>query len=220
MSANARRYAWLLFCTAAAAGALLSGCGKLNLGGGPSPSPTASASASPTPGACNTPAVYTPNIVLVAMASAISAVSVPTYGTISGYSVVNVAQGTYPDQAMVINQYTNSAGKTVPITSNNMLQFTNVETGSSIINHSAVGFKGEAFPAIPYAFPSPAALPTGTTVSHTASWSTGRVQPLSYSPCASQVFKLTPGVYYFGDYDYYNTANFRDVLVVATPSVR
>jgi hypothetical protein len=32
--------------------------------------------------------------------------------------------------------------------------------------------------------------------------------------CFSQTFTLTVGTFYFGDYDYYNLTNMRDVLVV------
>ena len=40
----------------------------------------------------------------------------------------------------------------------------------------------------------------------------------SVAQCYSQTFSLTAaGSYYFGDYDYYNLSNVRDVLIVATP---
>jgi hypothetical protein len=48
-------------------------------------------------------------------------------------------------------------------------------------------------------------------------WSTGRLASPVSEQCYSQTFTLSPGVYYFGDLDYYNLSNFRDVLIVATP---
>ncbi|MGA8474902.1 MAG: hypothetical protein WB681_07510 [Candidatus Cybelea sp.] len=48
-------------------------------------------------------------------------------------------------------------------------------------------------------------------------WSTGRIEAPVSQQCYSQTFTLTPGIYYFGDLDYYNLSNFRDVLIVATP---
>ncbi|HEY2476025.1 MAG TPA: hypothetical protein VGI19_14640, partial [Candidatus Cybelea sp.] len=83
--------------------------------------------------------------------------------------------------------------------------------------HSAVGIKGNAFPPTPYTFPKPAASPAGTAVSDSSLWSTGRIVAPVSQQCYSQVFTLSPGVYYFGDLDYYNLSNFRDVLIVATP---
>jgi hypothetical protein len=199
------------------AAALLSACGKLNLAPGPGPSPSSSPTTQPSPGVCNTPDASNTNLVVVAMGSAISATTAPTYGKIGGYSVANLSTGTFSNQSTVINQTLPSGGKA--ITSNNVLQFANVESASgSVINHSAVGFKGDAFPAEPYTFPSPAASPVATAVSTSALWSTGRVSPPLYQQCFSQVFSLKPGVYYFGDLGYYNVTTFRDVLIVATPA--
>jgi hypothetical protein len=207
---------WLAF----AAVAMLAACTKLNLGGGsgpipkPTTAPTATPSTSPSPNVCGTPDAN-PNLVLVAMGNVIGPTPAPPpYGAINGYAVVENDQ--FPGQAMLINQWLNQAGQIVPITSQNVLQFTNVDTAGA--SHSAVGFKGEAFPAVPYAFPQPAASPTGSAVSTKTLWSTGRVAPSVSQQCYSQTFALTPGVYYFGDLDYYNLSNSRDVLIVATPS--
>jgi hypothetical protein len=208
--ARLHRY-WIAIITVATVAA----CAKLDLGGGgdgPVPTPTSSPTTSPTPGACGTPNTNA-DVVLVAMGNDIGPTPAPVYGTINGYATVE--NGGFPSQATLINQWLN-AGVPAPITSKNILQFTNVDTGG--IMHSAVGFKGDAFPGVPYTFPSAAASPTATGVSTQNLWSTGRIDPPVSQQCYSQTFTLTPGVYYFGDLDYYNLSNFRDVLIVASPA--
>lgn len=191
----------------------IAACAKLDLGGnGPVPTPTSSSPVSPTPGACGTPNTNT-NLVVVAMGNEISPTSAPGYGTINGYTVVE--NGSFSSRATLITQWLNQ-GVLSPITSKNVLQFTNVDTGGAF--HSAVGFKGASFPKVPYTFPSAAASPVATAVSTGTLWSTGRINPPVSQQCYSQTFTLTPGIYYFGDLDYYNLSNFRDVLIVATPS--
>lgn len=201
-----------------AAVASIAACSKLDLGGGSGPIPTPTASTTPTsgptPAACGTPNANT-NTVLVAMGNIIGPFSAPPYGTINGYSVVE--QGQFPGQAMLINQWMNPVGTVGPITTTNLLQFVNVDSTNTA--HSAVGFKGEAFPQVPYTFPKAVASPTATAVSTTQLWSTGRISPfLGSVPCYSQTFSLSKGIYYFGDLDYYNLSNFRNVLIVNTPS--
>lgn len=215
------RGTWLALIIVAFSGAALTSCGKLNLtagGGGGGPTPTSSASTGPTPGACQTidPASTT---VVVAMGSSIAAVPVPTFGPIGGYSVVNLNDGTFPQQGTVINKYVNVSGSPVPITSDNVLQFANVEAAYGP-NHSAVGFKGDAFPSTPHAFPSPLASAAGVQISNTIPWSSGRIAaPFgNYTSCLSRTFTLKPGTYFFGDFDYYNITTFRDVLIVGTPA--
>ena len=161
---------------------------------------------------CGTPAAGS-NLVVVAMGNNIGAVTVAKYGIINGYTVLE--NGSFTSKATLINQWLNQ-GVLSPITSNNILQFTNVDTGDA--QHSAVGFKGNAFPPIPYTFPSAAASPVATGVSTGSLWSTGLVGSPTYQQCYSQAFTLTAGTYYFGDLDYYNLSNFRDVLIVATPT--
>lgn len=193
--------------------AAFAACTKLNLGGGgPVPTPTSSSTASPTPGVCGTPAAGS-KVVVVAMGNNIGAVTVAKYGIINGYTVVE--NGSFSNKATLINQWLNQ-GVLSPITSNNILQFTNVDTAGA--QHSAVGFKGNGFPPIPYTFPTAAASPVATAVSSGSLWSTGRVDPPTYQQCYSQAFTLAAGTYYFGDLDYYNLSNFRDVLIVATPT--
>lgn len=194
--------------------AVLAACTKLNLtpSPGPTPPPTPTPTGEPTPSACGTPSANA-STVLVAMSNGIGPTPVPTFGPINGYAVVE--NGIYPGQATLINQWINSVGNVAPITSNNVLQFINVDTAAS---HSAVGFKGEAFPPVPYSFPKAAASPTATAVSTSSLWSTGRIAPQAASQqCYSQTFTLKPGTYYFGDLDSYNLSNFRDVLIVSTP---
>lgn len=194
--------------------ALFAACTKLDLGGGgggPIPTPTASSTLTPAPGACSTPNINT-NTVIVAMGNEIAPTMAPKYRTINGYAVVE--SGSFSGKAMIINQWENQ-GVISPITSNNLLQFANVDTGGAL--HSAVGFTGNRFPPAPYTFPSAAASPVATAVSTGTLWSTGRINPPTYQQCYSQTFTLKPGVYYFGDLDYYNLSNFRDVLIVATP---
>jgi hypothetical protein len=145
------------------------------------------------------------------MGNQISPTNAPKIGTINGYAVVD--NGSFPTRAALISEW-NNQGVLTPIRPNNVIQFTNVDTGG--VAHSAVGFKGNRFPAVPYPFPSAAASPVATAVSTGSLWSTGRVNPPTYSQCYSQVFTLTAGTYYFGDLDYYNLSNFRDVLIVAT----
>jgi hypothetical protein len=191
--------------------AVVGACTKLDLGGNDAvPSPTPTTTTSPTPGVCGTPSTNT-NLVVVAMGNEITATTAPTYGVINGYAVVE--NGSIPSHAALINQWSNQ-GVLSSITSKNVLQFTNVDDGGAL--HSAVGFKGSRFPPVPYTFPSAAASPQATAVSTGTLWSTGRINAPVSQQCYSQVFTLTPGVYYFGDLDYYNLTNFRDVLIVAT----
>jgi hypothetical protein len=199
---------WIVLIT----GALIAACAKLDLGGGSGsiPTPTSSSTTSPTPGVCGTPNTNA-NLVVVAMGNGITATSAPKYGTINGYATVENAS--FASRATLINQWVND-GVLSSITSKNVLQFTNVDTGGA--EHSAVGFLGSRFPPVPYTFPSAAASPQATAVSTGTLWSTGRINPPVYQQCYSQTFTLKPGVYYFGDLDYYNLSNFRDVLIVAT----
>lgn len=189
-------------------------CTKLDLSGnGPVPTPSSSASSSPIPGVCGTPSANA-NVVEVAMGNNISATYTSKYGIINGYAVIE--SGRFPYTAEVIDQWVNGSGNAGPITSKNLLQFANVD--GSGVQHSAVGFKGDAFPSVPYTFPIAAASPQATAVSTTTLWSTGRVDAGISEQCYSQTFSLKVGTYYFGDLDYYNLSNFRDVLVVASPT--
>ncbi|HKU66860.1 MAG TPA: hypothetical protein VJP85_03695 [Candidatus Baltobacteraceae bacterium] len=139
------------------------------------------------------------------MSLAIAPTSSPNYGEISGYTTADPSTGTYANVASVITAKTTD-----------VLQFANAETGTTPIVHSAVGFpSATAFPSVPYHFPASTQQPIGAQISQTQ-WSTGRIsESATFGACFSQPFSLsTPGTYYFGDYDYYNLSNVRDVLVV------
>ncbi|MBV8331898.1 MAG: hypothetical protein JO192_04120 [Candidatus Eremiobacteraeota bacterium] len=190
------------------------GLGDITGGGGTLPTPSGSPTATPTVAPCHT---LNPgsNVVVVGISSQITASSTaPPFNSIAGYGLGNNA-GTYSAQSTLIDR--TSAGG--PITDTNVVQFTNVEIGSSsTVNHSAVGFPGDAFPSSPYKFPSNAGSPTNDQIG-SAFWSTGRIPPPTGSRlCFSQVFKLKRGSYFFGDLDFYNTAtSYRDAIVVGTP---
>lgn len=193
--------------------ALAGGCAKRELGAHvlptvapsvlPSPSPTALPSA-----ACNTSESTNPNLVLVGIGSEVTATT-SGYGQVAGYALFDGLD--IPDEARVISETLSGA----PITSANVLQFTNIELGTSPIYHTATGFTGAGFPATPYTFPSAAPSPTNTIIG-SGFWSTGQIPPAQDGElCFSQVFTLEPGTYYFGDLDFYNTiTSYRDVLVV------
>lgn len=203
---------WIAVMTVAGVAA----CTKLDLSGsgnGPIPTPTSSTN-SPGPGVCNTPSSNA-NLVVIAMGNEIAPTSAPKYGAINGYAVVQ--SGSFPAKAALIDQWLNQ-GVLSSITPKNVIQFANVDNAGAL--HSAVGFKGNRFPPAPYTFPSAAASPVATAVSTGTLWSTGRVDAPIYQQCYSQTFTLTPGIYYFGDLDYYNLSNVRDVLIVATSAPR
>jgi hypothetical protein len=209
----ARAWATLVLLASVAA------CTKLDLGSGggtnptPFPSVTVSPTTGPTPNACNTMSPIA-NTVLVAMGNLIGPVSIAPYGTINGYAVVENNQ--FPLQATLINQWMTGSGIVQPITTKNVLQFVNVDNAGYV--HSAVGFTTKEFPPTPYTFPTAAASPTGASISSKSLWSTGRVAAqMGSTQCYSQTFTLSTGHYYFGDYDFYNLSNVRDVLIVATP---
>jgi hypothetical protein len=171
---------------------------------GPTPSPTPTTSVGPTPTGTVAPcATRAPSTtVVVVISSTITAVTVPIYGTINGYTTLNPDGITFGNLATIIG-----------VKSTDIVQFVNGESsGPAPINHSAVGFPGAtSFPAAPYTFPIGTSQQLGSAIS-TLQWSTGRLQPLA---CFSQTFTVSTGTYYFGDLDYYNLDNTRDVLVVS-----
>ena len=207
MKTTLPRY-WIALTLFAAAGA----CTKLDLGGsGPVPTPTSSSTASPTPGVCGTPAVNS-HLVVVAMGNNIGAVTVAKSGVSTAIPWSRTAASPTGPQSST----SGSTGASSP----RSLQATSAvyECRYGRREHSAVGFIGNAFPRVPYTFPSAAASPVATAVSSSSLWSTGRVSAPTYQQCYSQAFTLTAGTYYFGDLDYYNLSNFRDMLIVATPA--
>jgi len=162
-------------------------------------SPSANPSASPSPGACGSQAT---NAVYVAMSSTITATSDPTYGTIFGYALTDSSG----------NPGTTTT--TIMLRPNDVVQFYNAEPAATAPSHSAVGLSTTAFPAVPYAFPSADASAIGSAIGST--WSTGRVPINGVGICFSQTFTVpSSGVFYFGDLDFYNLTNMRDVIVVS-----
>lgn len=215
---HVKLHAWTFVLGASICGVLLSNCtnpyGSGGGGGGVPTTPTPSASPTFSPGPCGTPNTSDPNLVMVGMASAFTVVTVAPYGKIAGYAVVDPSGASpAPQTAGVINTTVSGA----PITSQNTLQFTNLENPGAIV-HSAFGFTANTFPRTPYAFPSPVPSPTATAIVPNAKWFTGVIPSLAVAECYSQTFSLTPGTYYFGDYNYYNETTFEDVLVVSTPA--
>jgi hypothetical protein len=175
-----------------------------------SPSSTASAqpTASATPVAdCGTAA---PGAVYIAVGSYIEPPIPPdpTYGSVYGYSIVD-SSGNYPLVASPI-----------VLKPNDTIQFTNVDPPTADdangTSHSAAGLQTSGFPT-PYSFPSAAYQPVGTTVSNSALWSTGEIASEASQLCYSQSLVLpASGTYYFGDLDFYNSVNMRDVIVISS----
>jgi hypothetical protein len=137
------------------------------------------------------------------MSSSIAATNDPTYGPIFGYGLTDSTGTPAATTSAII------------VKPNDVVQFYNAELSLSGPNHSAVGFPTAAFPSVPYTFPAAAATQTGTTFS--SGWSTGRIPDVGTGVCFSQAFTVpSSGTYYFGDIDFYNLTNFRDVIVVST----
>lgn len=169
-----------------------------------SPTPTPGGTATPTPGPSSTPsncATQAPTTtVVVVISSSITAASVAPYGAINGYIRLN-PDGSFGNVAAVISTHTTD-----------IIQFVNGEnTGPATIVHSAAGFSTASFPAIPFTFPAILQAQVGNAITNSGSWSSGRLNPI----CFSQPLTASPGTYYFGDLDYYNLSNMRDVIVVS-----
>jgi len=188
---------------------LLAGCANLPKTGSttvaaaspvPTTTPSASPSSSPSPGICGAQAT---NAVYIAMSSTITATNDPTYGAIFGYALTDSSG--------------NPGTTTTPLVlkPNDVVQFYNAEPAATAPSHSAVGFSTASFPAVPYTFPGVDATAFGSTIG--ASWSTGRIPINGVGICFSQTFTVpSSGVYYFGDIDFYNLTNMRDVIVVSS----
>ena len=140
------------------------------------------------------------------MSLAIAPTDAPNYGTINGYTIANPTTGTFGNVATVITSKTTD-----------VVQFANADYGATPINHSAVGLpNAPGFPAPPYAFPPDVRQPISSQITQ-SQWSTGLVaEPTGSGACFSQPFTLpSPGTYYFGDFNYYNVSDMRDVIVVS-----
>lgn len=178
-----------------------------------SAAPSAAPSGTPLP--CNTPMASGAQFIAIGLYIAPPATPDPTYGTVFGYALAD-SQGNIPLTAAVVT-----------LRPGDRVQFVNVDPanadGSNGNVHSAAGFLGQAFPAVPYAFAAAADAPAGTAFSNTTLWSTGELPSTAAAPCYSQAFTVpASGVYYFGDMGYYNSLGMRDVLVVSAnaPTVR
>jgi hypothetical protein len=162
-----------------------------------SPSPLPSSS----PAACGN--FVSSTTAFIVMSFEIAPVTASPYGSIYGYALAN-GNGTFPFTAQVINLKTTD-----------VIQFFNADNASTTTPlHSAVGLPqanppASPFPAIPYSFPLAMQQPMGLTIT-TVPWSSGRLTP----GCYSQQFTLSHGIFLFGDYDYYDLINMRDVMTV------
>lgn len=199
---------FVVLCASVVAGC--KGLGDISATGSPAPgSATPSPTPSTSPAPCNTmnPAAN----VVVGMGSQFAAItSSSPYPSVAGYAVGN-GTGGYGYVATIVNHTT--SGATIAV--GDVVQFANVET-VSYATHSAVSLPGDKFPMIPYPFPTAAAKPENHTIGN-GNWSTGLVPPnTTGTNCYSQSFTIEKsGTYYFGDYQFYNTAtSFRDILVV------
>jgi len=80
---------------------------------------------------------------------------------------------------------------------------------------AAFGFPTASFPATPYGFPSSASSQHGSALG--SAWPTGRIPINGVGICFSQAFTVpASGTFYFGDIDFYNLTNMRDVVVVSS----
>lgn len=173
---------------------------------------TPSATATPTsaPAVCGTAA---PGAVYIAMGSYIEpGTPDPTYGSVYGYAIVDTS-GNYSLQATPLQ-----------LRPSDTIQFTNVDpptaSDANGTSHSAVGLQTAGFPE-PHTFPSPAFSPSGSTFSNSVLWSTGEIPSEAAGLCYSQTFVVpASGAYYFGDLDFYNSVNMRDVIVVSSSAAQ
>ncbi len=189
-----------------AASLAVAGCSGLvakprpSTGGTPTPSPTASVTI-----ACNSKP-DTSTTIFVFMSLSIAPTTSPTYGTIGGYSSLPAAlayNGSTPPPVAA----------PIAVTDTDVVQFVNYD----IYQHSAVGLIGDAtFPPVPYTFPTSAANSTGSVISETnptVPWSTGTIAATpAPGVCYSATFTVASGSHLFGDLNYYNSSNFRDVI--------
>lgn len=187
--------------------ALALGCAHLPQSVLPAPSPSPLGSPSPTPSqsgspsTCASPASNT-TVFVVMSGDIFPPTPTPSpYGLVYGYVAAN-PDGSFNDVAQVIT-----------LKSTDIVQFVNADTsGPAAIVHSAVGFPAATqFPVVPFVFPASTVGDIGSAISSTQ-WSTGRIA----ADCYSQPLTVVPGTFYFGDYDYYNSINMRDVIVVTS----
>jgi len=142
------------------------------------------------------------------MTSTATATIDPNYGIIDGYT----------DQ--FVDGFPSQVANVITVPSSTLIQFANLEPlpiQPPEILHSAAAVP-TAFPSPSYTFPPNEEAPLGTKIS-TQPWSTGPVGQdlVNFNICYSQTFTLPsgPGVYAFGDLQYFGLSNMRDVIVVS-----
>jgi hypothetical protein len=174
-------------------------------------SPASNPSTAPTNGPCNT--TQAPGATVIPMAFAFAGTATPPpYGAINGYGppnfVINPSQGSFtvptPQPIQV------GAGATIQF-ENDEGFFQNLRTVHSAAFVSATSFTPD------FSF-SGQQKQTGNSIGGTTVWSTGPI-PASDgagNTCFSQTFHVSAssGTVYFGDLNYYNTSNFRSVIVI------
>ena len=166
----------------------------------------------PTPfnGTCNITAAPGAAIIPMAFAFASAGASPSPYGALNGYGPPNFTPSGVSFDVPTPEPIQLSPGSTV--------QFQNVELAfnSPRTTHSAAFVGATSFPAN-YTFPSSLQKASGSSIGGTASWSTGPIPATdgAQDTCYSQAFKLNgSGTVYFGDLQYYNSSNFRSVIVI------
>jgi hypothetical protein len=202
------------FFLALAAGAVFfGGCAHPAQVGFISPTPTPTPTA--TPGACATPDVTDTNVALVGVSVDMTPAKDPKNNSIFGYAPY--VNGNIPPQTSAV----------VTVAPSQLVQFLNLEPSSSTLSHSAVGFTSSTFPTVPYNFPPGSDSQVGSIITKAIAagasvpWSTGEIPASSTAStgmyCASQVFRApTPGTYYFGDFNTYNSAaSMRGEIIVS-----
>ena len=181
--------------------------GVPGVGGSPSPGVTPSPGMSSSPMPCGSP---NPSVAeFVAMTSTATATADPTYGIIDGYT----------DQYDILGAPSQTAN-VIMLAPSTLLQFVNLEplpNESPEVDHSAAALP-TAFPSPSFTFPPGEQGELGTQIS-TQPWSTGPIGQVIGSPgilCYSQTLStpVLPGVYTFGDLQFFGLSNMRDVVVV------
>jgi hypothetical protein len=175
------------------------GCANLKYGSAAVVTPTPAVTSTPTSGPCN--ATPTVGAQLIAISPLITPTSDPTYGVVAGYGLST-------------NGNVSNVAAPIVVSPSATIQFFDNDVSNSQLHYSAAGIPNvSAFPSPSFTFPPAATAATGTVINATTTWSTG----LLSGQCYSQAFTIkAPGVYYFGDVNYYALGNLRDVIVATS----
>lgn len=191
----------MLIVALVAGSACAGGCYHIK-GGGPVTPPTGftfiPGSPTPTPSGNCQSLDSTHTTILVEVAPDINPTTVPTYGTIFAYAPA-------PPSGITLTS------AVVKATTADVVQFWNISNSGE---YSAVGLGSSGFPPVHHTFPSGTQNPVGSVIGSNT-WSTGRLGINATTGCFSQDFTLSAGTWYFGDFDYYNSSNNRDVMIVS-----